>query len=277
MTTSRKLLSGLIASLALAAGTATPASAVVGGHDASPGEYPAVAKITYGAFQCTGTLIDPSTVLTAGHCSSLTGAAVATPASYPAPLIDVEIGATKEGDGTADNPAVAKVIMEPNYLIGSGYDISLLKLSRPSTKAPVKVAGAGERSLWSAGTLETIAGWGVTQENGDASDHAAGGQRPDHLRRHVRRGLQRLRRQDDGLRRLPAGRHRHLPGRLGRAAVRPCRGRLAARRRRDELRQRVRPGRLPRRVLAGGQRDVARVDPLRRRPPPSTDPSLRSI
>ena len=105
MTTSRKLVTGLIASLALAAATATPASAVVGGHDASPGEYPAVAKITYGAFQCSGTLIDPSTVLTAGHCSSLTGAAVATPASYPAALIDVEIGATKDGDGTADNPA----------------------------------------------------------------------------------------------------------------------------------------------------------------------------
>jgi trypsin len=168
MTTSRTFLSGLVASLVLAAASAAPASAVVGGHDASSGEYPAVAKITYGAFQCTGTLIDPSTVLTAGHCSSLTGAAVATPASYPAPLIDVQIGATKDGDGTADNPTVSKVIMEPNYLIGSGYDISLLKLSRPSTKTPVKVAGASERSLWTAGTVETIAGWGVTQENGDA-------------------------------------------------------------------------------------------------------------
>jgi hypothetical protein len=46
MTPARKLLTILIASLALAAASAAPASAVVGGHDASPGEYPAVAKIS---------------------------------------------------------------------------------------------------------------------------------------------------------------------------------------------------------------------------------------
>jgi secreted trypsin-like serine protease len=58
--------------------------------------------------------------------------------------------------------------MQPKYLLGSGYDISLLRLSRASTKTPVKVAGASERALWNPGVLETIAGWGVTQENGDA-------------------------------------------------------------------------------------------------------------
>src|SRR3954470_10671888 len=36
---------------------AAPADAIVGGQDASPGEYPAVADITFGAFGCTGTLI----------------------------------------------------------------------------------------------------------------------------------------------------------------------------------------------------------------------------
>jgi trypsin len=142
--------------------------AVVGGHDASPGEYPAIAEITYGPFLCSGTLIAPDTVLTAGHCSSLTSEVVASPASWPAPLIDVKIGGVKEGTG--EDVTVSKVIMEPNYLATSGYDISLLKLSHPAGSAPVKVAGSGERGIWTAGTAETIAGWGTTSEGGDTPD-----------------------------------------------------------------------------------------------------------
>ena len=52
-----------------------------GGRDAAPGAYPSVAEITFGSsFLCTGTLIAPNYVLTAGHCGSITGAAVGTPA-----------------------------------------------------------------------------------------------------------------------------------------------------------------------------------------------------
>jgi secreted trypsin-like serine protease len=160
----RALLLSAVALAALAA-FASPSMAVVGGNDASQGEYPAVAKITFGAFMCTGTLISPDTVLTAGHCSSITGAAVATPASWPAPLINVRIGGTRDGEG--ESVPVGRVIMNPDYLLGTGYDISLLKLSRNSAQPPVKVAGAGERGIWSAGTVETIVGWGATEEGGD--------------------------------------------------------------------------------------------------------------
>ena len=39
---------------------ASPSSAVVGGRDAAPGAYPAVAEIRFGSsFLCTGTLIAP--------------------------------------------------------------------------------------------------------------------------------------------------------------------------------------------------------------------------
>src|SRR5215218_2435884 len=95
----RRLSATFVLACALTALSAAPSSAIVGGQNASQGEYPSVAKITFGAFQCTGTLIAPDTVLTAGHCGSVTGAAVATPVGWPAPLIDVEIGATHEGDG----------------------------------------------------------------------------------------------------------------------------------------------------------------------------------
>jgi len=164
----RRLLLVLALATASLATTASPSSAIVGGSDASPGEYPAVAQVSYGVFSCTGTLIAPDTVLTAGHCSSVDAGVVGTPVTWPAALIDVRIGSHRDGDG--ERVPVRSVVAHQNYLATRGYDISLLKLSRASTKPPVKVAGAGERSLWSAGTLETIVGWGVTEEDGSAPD-----------------------------------------------------------------------------------------------------------
>ena len=162
----RKIAAVLALAGAFIAITATPSSAVVGGQNADPGEYPSVAKIRFGVFGCTGTLVAPDTVLSAGHCSSATGAAIATPASWPPQLIDVRIGGTRSGEG--EQVPVGSVVMHENYLATSGYDISLLRLTRPSTKAPTKVAGAGETGIWSPGTLETIVGWGATSEGGSA-------------------------------------------------------------------------------------------------------------
>ena len=70
----RKIFAVLAISAVFAV-AASPSSAVVGGSDAAPGEFPSVAEITFGAFGCTGTLIDPTHVLSAGHCGSATGAA----------------------------------------------------------------------------------------------------------------------------------------------------------------------------------------------------------
>ena len=161
----RRLLLVLALATASLAITASPSMAVVGGNDASPNEYPAVAKITYGIFSCTGTLIAPDTVLTAGHCSSIDAGVVGTPLTWPAPLIDVRIGGHRSGEG--EKVPVSSVVAHESYVATQAYDISLLRLSRASTKAPVKVAGAGERGIWSAGTLETIVGWGVTEEGGN--------------------------------------------------------------------------------------------------------------
>src|SRR5215210_7440787 len=164
MSAFRRVLAVSVTAAALLGVAAAPSSAVVGGGNASPGEYPAVAEITFGPFLCTGTLVTPNWVLSAGHCSSVTGAAVASPASWPAPLINVRVGGVTQSDG--ERRGVSRVVMHPDYLLTSGYDISLLQLSSNSTMAPTQVAGAGERSLWTAGTMETIVGWGVTSEGG---------------------------------------------------------------------------------------------------------------
>lgn len=165
-------MSRLLAAAAVVAASlvlATPSSAVVGGRDAAPGAYPAVAEITFGSsFLCTGTLIAPRWVLTAGHCSSITGAAVASPAAWPPQLIDVRIGSVTPGAG--ERVPVRRVIVNPNYLANMGYDIALLELSTASTNAPARVVGAGGAGLWAPGTMETIVGFGTTEEGGDVAD-----------------------------------------------------------------------------------------------------------
>ena len=159
----------MAAAAAALGATAAPSMAIVGGHDTSNPAYRGVAEIVLGkAFGCSGTLISPTWVLTAGHCGSLTGAAVSTPAAWPAAAIDVRMGSNKAGKGTLF-PA-KQVVVEPSYLATDGYDISLIQLAAPATGIPVShVANASQRALWNPGVSESIVGWGVTDAAGNNS------------------------------------------------------------------------------------------------------------
>ena len=155
-------------------GLTSSAHAIVGGQDAAPGEYPYVAHVTIDkAFGCTGTIVAPTWVVTAGHCSSITGVAAATPIGQPGQLIDVRYDSVKAHEGQGRAASVKRVVVNPDYIFlnGSGYDVALLELTAPvAVSTPVKVAGAGEEALWKPGTLATIAGFGVTESGGDSPD-----------------------------------------------------------------------------------------------------------
>ena len=177
-----RLLRTLLVTLALSLGVAAPAHAVVGGHNAAQGEYPYVAHIVIDrAFQCTGTLVTPTHVVTAAHCGSLApGGVVDVPIGQPGQLIELSIGAYRTpsssltgGYQSDGEKHVAKVVYVNPGWAGLGnvsHDVAVVELDTPSAKTPVKIAAAEERSLWSAGTLATIAGFGVTESDGDQPD-----------------------------------------------------------------------------------------------------------
>jgi trypsin len=155
--------------------SSAPAQAIVGGKDVPAGELRAVANIHVGgAFGCTGTLIAPTWVMTAAHCGSLTGVATggAIPSTMPVPAVayTVYLDSVKASGEGAEEHAVSQVVVAEDYGVegGAGSDVALLELTEASKAPPITIAAEGERSAWKAGTAATIAGFGLTAEDGDA-------------------------------------------------------------------------------------------------------------
>jgi len=147
------------------------ASAIVGGTNAPAGKYPATARIVIAQqFLCTGTLIAPDWVLTAGHCGSITGSAVATPVAFPGSAFDVTVNTVNANGAGGEALAVDRVVVPQDYLLTPSYDSSLLHLSVPARTAPVPVAGRGYEALRRPNVLTEIVGFGVTMTGGDSPD-----------------------------------------------------------------------------------------------------------
>lgn len=173
----RTLLTTAVAAATLLTGAAGAQAGehrtrIVGGSDVPAGKYDAVAHVSIaGAFSCTGTLIASEWVLTAGHCSSVTGGAgQATPIAFPPPLVKVTLGTNRTDDAGGTTIAADRIEIPRDYLAVDGYDISLLHLSTaaPASIRPIQIAGIGSRPLWSPGVSTIIAGFGVTASGGDA-------------------------------------------------------------------------------------------------------------
>jgi trypsin len=159
------------ATLAGALVLAAPAQAVVGGRPVAPGQYAYVANVHVGgAFGCTGTLIAPQWVLTAGHCGSATGSLsmglVPSPVAFPSSAYQVVLGTVYADGHGGETHAVSQVAVDSDYLVtnGTGNDVTLMKLDAPTRIAPMRIAAVGERDSWRAGVLSTVAGFGLTAQ-----------------------------------------------------------------------------------------------------------------
>lgn len=165
----RLLQAGIVCWLALALWFTPSASAVVGGKPVPRGRFRYVADIRIGgsAFGCTGVLIAPDWVLTAGHCASITGSLstglAPSQTAWPPAAYRVELGTPYASGRSGELHTVSRVIVDHRYFVanGVGNDVSLLKLTVPSRVRPMRIAPAN-RALWRAGVLGTIAGFGTT-------------------------------------------------------------------------------------------------------------------
>jgi secreted trypsin-like serine protease len=161
----------LLPALAALALVPAPAHAVVGGQEAPPGTFGFVAYVDIsGQASCTGDLIAPTWVLTAGHCADVTGS-VGFPlgsSTLPPSSYTVTVGTVNADHSGGQTLGVRSVHTDPDYFVtnGTGHDVSLLELERPATVPPVQIASSVDRSRWSAGDLLVIAGFGLTSEGG---------------------------------------------------------------------------------------------------------------
>jgi secreted trypsin-like serine protease len=136
-----------------AAGGADPAP-VVGGQPAPAGKWPDVAALMDGDMAyCTGTLIAPRTVLTAGHCVD---------GFNPT---QVKLGAT-DSQGPGEVIEVASSIFFPGWR--NTYDVGVLQLAQPATALPRPVAtGCVTTRLLTDGAAIHLVGFGATTTEGD--------------------------------------------------------------------------------------------------------------
>jgi secreted trypsin-like serine protease len=163
------ILAVCVVSMAHAAGAAPSAQAsVIGGQQAEPGQFPWMAFVVdllpgeEELTACTGTVISPRIVLTAGHC-----------------VVDEHSGALEEASGfrvvtgAADwtEPErqvseVSRAIPYPKFVPGTARDgfgdAALLVLSTPTTVPPIPIATPANKGLLRIGTHAVIAGWGMT-------------------------------------------------------------------------------------------------------------------
>jgi secreted trypsin-like serine protease len=139
------------------------ATAVVGGEQAPEGAFPWLAYVLdvqgrY-VYQCTGTVVAPSLILTAGHCAQNMRTGVVNRASG----YRVATGTVDPVRPGATVSTVLGVIVYPWLArrVDNG-DAALLVLSTP-TKAPaIALASRSEARRFSKGSPAVIAGWGVT-------------------------------------------------------------------------------------------------------------------
>jgi secreted trypsin-like serine protease len=162
------VLGALLASLALAGPAAASPGAsasIVGGTTAVSEEWPWAAFILAAdakgeGFSCTGTVISPSLVLTAGHCVEDIETGRKTP---PGQYVVVTGSSDIRNSALRQVSRVSRTIINPNFNRFKVHgDAGLLVLATPTTAPPVALAGPADAALLAPNTPTWIAGWGLS-------------------------------------------------------------------------------------------------------------------
>lgn len=137
----------------------TDESAVLGGTNAPPGKWPDIVAVRDGSSQfCSGTLIAPTVVLTAGHCNDPT-------------LDNVLIGTSSLSRPSEGE--VIKVINKIEYESAPGRndsfrtaDLTVLVLEKPSMFAPRAIADGWARFEIKNDAMVNLVGYGAIDKDG---------------------------------------------------------------------------------------------------------------
>ncbi len=164
---SRNLLVSLalacaVAGVAVAPGAAAASrahSSIVGGERANPAQWPyAVAIFRKGHMHCSGSVITPTRVLTAGHCV----------AGFNLANFQVIVGRPNLRDsGAGQVIGVSGGKVHPDFEQTGLHDVAILDLSQPTSVTPVELATPEQSAFATApGTPLRVAGYGATQPSG---------------------------------------------------------------------------------------------------------------
>jgi len=127
---------------------------VVGGHPVDPGQYPDTALVVAPQALCSGTLVAPDVVLTAGHC-------IETHPTF------VRLGATDYEMPTDDTEDIDVVSATSYPDWEHSYDVGVLVLAHPAKTKPRKIAPACaiSKDLVDGAHLDVV-GFGLTTKDG---------------------------------------------------------------------------------------------------------------
>ncbi|MCW5844678.1 MAG: trypsin-like serine protease [Caldilinea sp.] len=138
---------------------------IVGGQEATPGEYPWQAYLEIGPYGCGGALIAPQWVLTAAHCVWNDYGDLASPSQVTVYLGQHNLLYYEPSEQTY---GASQVIPNPEYNpSNSDGDLALIKLASPATLndrvavLPLLTSPADD-ALAAPGVLSTVTGWGAT-------------------------------------------------------------------------------------------------------------------
>lgn len=146
----------LVAVLAAATNAAAGPAPVVGGSPVPPGKWSDAVAVLGSMGSCTGTLIAPDVVITAGHCAEI----------LPAQVI------ANSTDYTAGNGQHVNVKSTTAYKDWeTTYDVAVIVLAAPITSAePRKVATSCTFKSFTSATPVHLVGFGLTDATGQGDN-----------------------------------------------------------------------------------------------------------